>query len=417
MSVLNLVARIKMKNFAGDSTIHGVNFIFGENRGKFTRFLWLLLLFTSLCGFFYYFKFGYSKWQFTPDIAMRSQERNIRDFPMPAITICPRIFAKNLQANYTEVFVFSGNVSKSRCEFTAANTNWCEPYLTHIVRSSCSQWLNEMDNINVLDFINKSGFDRHEVLDKRNDFARIFTNRGICFSYNIQDFSVIFNENEISDDFKYYYKNQRNSTNEWTVERGYFNQNSSYPTRLTARGEDFFKVNLTVEDSRNSCGSIFVVFHLPSEMPTVFHPFIPINYGSISTIFIKARSHRTDEALRTYSPEVRKCYFDGERKLKFFKFYSKSHCELECAANASIKLCGCVQFWYPRNKTTRICKFSEFDCVNNFRVRYISEKIFSDCKCYPACNDIKYEIQHYPARYRRLISIRFGKSLGDFKIK
>ena len=219
---------------------------------------------------------------------------------------------------------------------------------------------------------------------------------------------MLFNEDKISDDF-HCYKNNKNKSNEWTVERGYFYENSTYPKRLAARAEDFFKINLTLEDARRSCGSINVAIHLPSEIPNIFLSFLPINYGSISTVFIKAKSYRTDDALRKYSADVRKCYFEGERKLEFFKFYSKAHCEMECAANASISYCGCVRFWYPRNSTTRICKFSEIDCVNEFRDAFKARNMDSECKCYPACNDIQYEIQHYPSSYRRLTSVEYVK--------
>lgn len=44
----------------------------------------------------------------------------------------------------------------------------------------------------------------------------------------------------------------------------------------------------------------------------------------------------------------RQCYFDEERHLKFFKVYSETNCELECIANYTLSICGCVKFSMPR---------------------------------------------------------------------
>lgn len=50
---------------------------------------------------------------------------------------------------------------------------------------------------------------------------------------------------------------------------------------------------------------------------------------------------------KSFSPEQRKCYFDGERELRYFSIYSESNCDLECISNVSQELCGCVAFWMP----------------------------------------------------------------------
>lgn len=140
---------------------------------------------------------------------------------------------------------------------------------------------------------------------------------------------------------------------------------------------------------------IFV--HPPNEVISYLHKFISLPYGSYINIEISAKSYRSDEALQGYSPHTRKCYFEGERILELYSTYSKSHCELECLTNATIKACGCVKFWLPRNKTTRICKYSELWCYSpEHQLVYFNEDVKMKCNCYPACNIIKYSAEMRP---------------------
>ena len=151
---------------------------------------------------------------------------------------------------------------------------------------------------------------------------------------------------------------------------------------------------------QNACTSksMFVILHLPNEMPTEYHKFVPISYGSKTSILLTGKSHRTDDALRDYSPDVRQCYFEGEKKLKFFKAYSKAHCEFECVANDTLEECVCVPFWYPRSKLTRVCGLSEMECIDkvNYRHRILG---YPSCDCYQPCNSLTYEMAASPTIY------------------
>lgn len=145
-----------------------------------------------------------------------------------------------------------------------------------------------------------------------------------------------------------------------------------------------------------------VIFHLPNEMPTKFHPKIPIVFGTYNQIFYSVKSYRTDESIRHYLPDVRECYFEGERNLKFFKTYSKAHCEVECMANLTLEACNCSIFWMPRSNSTKICGLSEFTCSTRFASR-LNEKEKEKCGCYPPCNNIKYEIDIIPGSIHPLL--------------
>lgn len=132
---------------------------------------------------------------------------------------------------------------------------------------------------------------------------------------------------------------------------------------------------------------MFFFFHLPNEIPTQFrevHDLIYINYDEIIVVELDAKSFRMDLDLKEFPAVLRKCYFEDERGLKFFKMYSVSHCKLECLANITLEKFGCVRFYMPRDAKTRICMFSEQKNMTG------PTEDLNGCECYPLCNDIKY---------------------------
>jgi acid-sensing ion channel, other len=98
---------------------------------------------------------------------------------------------------------------------------------------------------------------------------------------------------------------------------------------------------------------------------------------------VKAKSRKTDDALREFSPESRKCYFEGEKPLKFFKTYTKLNCEWECKTNDILQDCDCVLYNMPRDIHTKVCDIIQTkNCDPNP----------SECNCYAPCNDLIYEL-------------------------
>lgn len=140
-----------------------------------------------------------------------------------------------------------------------------------------------------------------------------------------------------------------------------------------------------------------VIPHLPCEIPTDFHrPRFYLNYQDVLNLEVRAKSIRTDDSVRNVALNQRNCYFEGERKLKFFKFYSRPHCILECKANITFRKCGCVKFHMPRDKDTPVCNYFEMNCVfNHYKagMAVYSEEELLACTCHSPCNDIKYSFE------------------------
>ena len=94
------------------------------------------------------------------------------------------------------------------------------------------------------------------------------------------------------------------------------------------------------------------------------------------------KSYRADDALRSFSPHLRNCYFEGEKVLKYFKTYTKALCDYECLTNHTLEKCGCVKFSMPRGKNTRVCRLDELKCTEKL------SKV--KCECLSPCYDLRY---------------------------
>ncbi|KAG8245420.1 hypothetical protein J6590_106721 [Homalodisca vitripennis] len=90
-----------------------------------------------------------------------------------------------------------------------------------------------------------------------------------------------------------------------------------------------------------------VILHSPAEAPTLSHPSIYVRTDCLTTISIVPEIKTTKEELRRWDPTLRGCFFEDERPLQYFQYYTEKNCDLECGSNASLSRCGCVPFYYP----------------------------------------------------------------------
>lgn len=64
---------------------------------------------------------------------------------------------------------------------------------------------------------------------------------------------------------------------------------------------------------------------------------------------------QSDADLRKPQPSERSCYFEDERKLRFFKVYTRQNCKIRYFSNFSREACNCVSFDLVRDPDTRVC--------------------------------------------------------------
>jgi amiloride-sensitive sodium channel len=243
--------------------------------------------------------------------------------------------------------------------------------------------------------------------------TRVITYKGICYSFNMFGINQIFNSKIISKDFESYRrKNITKSLDpkdplsnvkfdddqdapEWSLEGGYKSDSASFPLRARFSFYKTFYFVIDQEDFPNFCffrsKSYLFYLHLPNEILTPFHAINHLKIDNTQINYLSATLKTTDESLRSYTPEQRRCYFEGERKLKFFASYTKAQCELECLTNNTLKECGCVQFFMPREENTEICNIENFvKCARVANSKFTDN--IGSCGCLEPCTDIEYKI-------------------------
>lgn len=191
-------------------------------------------------------------------------------------------------------------------------------------------------------------------------------------------------------------------------------------------------------------GDRFKVFlHSPYELPSTssVHQSYDVDVHQSVTLSVAPRLLLASDSLKTaYSPETRRCFFNVERTLRYFKTYTKKNCEIECLSNITRAKCLCVPFWLPREPYTRICSLKHYFCVQKTAFYHLNlemaaatitpldflkrkEKSSKDqqkttqqferdlfgCNCLAACNSISYDAN---VREIKLIEHGAGANFG-----
>ncbi|KAG5676491.1 hypothetical protein PVAND_006322 [Polypedilum vanderplanki] len=429
------ISKQLLNTYASESTIHGVRYIVGgDNQNRSIRIFWICAFFLSIIGLGYYAYGVYMKWSINPDIGLTIRMRPMREIPFPAITICSPLFARDSLANYSNYYAeFTSKSGKiipflkpEEQNYLAANIQACSPTSSSMVMKGCA---NRSDK-NFPKLLRESSLDVSELFAacrfKKNYMKcekilnRVLTNNGYCYTLNMQGYHTIFN-NEISKHFESYRRktisksfdkeqklynetfNDEKDKEIWTLDKGYTtNDDDVFPIRAIKINQLSVYMKLTEKDATNLCLSqgkgYKIIFHLPNEIPTPFHDeyFIPFNFERMMTL--TAKSIRPDPELKKYSPSARRCYFEGERKLKFFNSYTKAHCDYECMTNYTLKVCGCVKFSMPRDDKTQVCDLNKAKCYFNAMMSWpdkeeIEKDGITPCNCLPTCSDVKYSIK------------------------
>lgn len=148
----------------------------------------------------------------------------------------------------------------------------------------------------------------------------------------------------MADDFKHF--NQYNSPESvnWSLEAGYSTiDTETYPRRVPSLGFENALVIMLVlhkEDMDYTCSlkspGFKFILHTPGELPEVSKESFKVLLEQEVSVIVRPSIMTTSESLRRYSAKTRKCFFNYERNLKFFKLYSKYHCDQECLANFTL---------------------------------------------------------------------------------
>ncbi|KAH0821873.1 hypothetical protein GEV33_000918 [Tenebrio molitor] len=226
---------------------------------------------------------------------------------------------------------------------------------------------------------------------------------------------------------------------EWSLEYGYDKaaDQDTYPKRALHAGALFdfeLKIRTLDEELDFTCGSSIqgykIQIHHPAMIPRVKqqHFRIPLDQAVIAAMMPTIMS--TSEAIKSYQPERRQCFFPSERSLKYFKIYTQQNCQIECKTNFTMKMCGCVDFYMPREKNTKICGATKKNCMLQAEDYLLSEGIVNSirhykglplendeyhqtvekCNCMPECNAMTYIIENSQSEWDWVRKYQFDRN-------
>jgi len=238
------------------------------------------------------------------------------------------------------------------------------------------------------------------------DFAtavdRVMTSEGFCATYNLQDYPLLFRQNsDLSSDFDSY-KNNRSST--WNPLDGYKDEKTDqYPKRIFSgsKGKIVFLLAQSGNDIDEAClgpeQGFKIYWHMPNEIPSYMHRSVVVGVEKAKTLVMKATQIRTSDDLQRYDAKQRRCFFEDEKPLQFFKSYTKTHCDMECLTNYTLTKCGCVKYFMPRNSSTPVCDITKLECAEDANDNWLeNDQNYREnsmpCNCYPSCSTIKYDV-------------------------
>jgi acid-sensing ion channel, other len=170
-----------------------------------------------------------------------------------------------------------------------------------------------------------------------------------------------------------------------------------------------------VKDSLSLNKGFKLVLHLPCEIPRFDKQYYRFPLEKSATLIVHPSYIETDKQLENYNVNLRRCYFENERKLKYFKRYTRTNCQIECASNQTLKVCKCIHHSMPRMKSDKVCDYEKLDCYEKVRrdtmfdtmkkslesSSHYEERSKSACDCLPSCTSLRYEgeISHDELRY------------------
>ena len=386
------------------------------------RIFWVLSIIISISGCSLLVSKVYIKWEENPVIVSVNEiETPIWTIPFPAVTICPEIKFKSSLFNLSDTKNHILNTSLTEQQVISQNALYpiC-PLSQQIEYQGKIDFVREIKKLSILpnEIFSSCGMGENSIHCSKI-FSTVLTDDGICFTSNMLNFQDLFAENV---DKSIKFPRHRRSSANWTLQDGYKTFDSeTYPMRILGSGiQAGLSIYLIANKTdieyrcRGYSQGFKIALHLPNEVPRFSKQFTKIAFNRQVLINLVPEVVITSDVLKSYKPDVRKCYFDGEKSLKYFKSYTKSNCDLECLTNFTQLTCGCVMFGMPFDNNTEICSFESKDCsslsesfwLNKKLNHYLEKELFrdkqmlngsnissTDCNCLPSCSSIVYKAE------------------------
>ncbi|XP_063706287.1 pickpocket protein 28-like [Culicoides brevitarsis] len=267
-------------------------------------------------------------------------------------------------------------------------------------------------------FLQCGGMDAPNHWKCKDVLSKILTEDGVCYTFNLlpkdellrkdtalrivdrteiikPNWSLELNKPTDSDDYEYGLTFCKDPLRAYTV-------GHKLSIKVASKASD-------VSQYCQGTGERFKVFlHNPFEIPSNQHQTsYDLDISQILTLSVRPRVVLASDNIKTsYTAKERRCFFNAEKRLRYFRVYSKRNCEIECLANITMTMCGCTPFWLPQDKNSkhRVCGLKNYKCMTTESYVYLNLEIADasfgspvdtkpqfGCNCMAACKTIMYE--------------------------
>lgn len=410
-------------DYSETSTVHGIRYL-GEKKRHWSERVWWMIAFTIsivACAAFIYQ--AWIKWSDSPVIVTFAEESTpVYKIPFPSVTVCADTKSKQRILNYTDVYY------KLRDPLHKANITNDILHLTQSVAQICHTTSDEITDLgddvtyrNIYNDLKRVSPTLRETFTNcewkttktpcRLLFKETLTDEGICFTFNLLNASEIYREEMLAKNFTTLLTHEMSSAF-WSPDNNaeYTNEDLIYPRRVLSASEGLvINLRLFTNDTDFLCGgpvqSFKILLHTNGEVPQMskYYYRVPLDHDIVMSVR-PSLMETTETLIKNYNYVRRKCFYDGERQLEFFRKYTQRNCQLDCVARRTVEICKCAKFTMPRHETTPVCGLQKLRCVNRVENEYavrIMTKKANDCNCLPACESVSYDAELSMAKYDR----------------
>ncbi|XP_055533023.1 pickpocket protein 28-like [Wyeomyia smithii] len=412
--------RVLAREFCSENFVFAVRYLADRRLTRIEKLWWTVWVLATLVTSCYYAASSIKAANDNPMVTVyASRFLPVSTVPFPAITICP------LSKTHTKLFNLTRVLEQVKDNKTLDHDSELKlRTLAHVCPMSALwkqfekskhekpfETLKQLTNL----FHNMASLCRWKsrFVPCYRLLGESLVADGLCYVFNSLAANETYRTDQIAPDFL----NLRNSatTSAWTREKGYRRTAGlkAYPYRPLSSGMDsgvMILLSLNKIDQDFACRGPYtgykISIHAPDEFPMSEDKFLLMNPRHALTLNLKPKVLWTSRSLRYLPPEKRKCFFNEERSLRYFRNYNRYNCAAECISNYTFEKCGCVRFTMPRSADMKICDASQIECYRNasttlndeIKRHEIKHGEQNGCRCYQACNEFKYavEISQFP---------------------